>query len=58
MILGIDMSAKWLLCTSKSAVKLGQLPSRDIIPIISEIHPVDSLPHSKDKASFGGLCWQ
>lgn len=46
---------KWLLCT---AVKPGQVSCRDSTHTIREVHPVDSLPHSKDRASFLGLFWQ
>lgn len=46
---------KWLLGT---AVKPGQVSCGDIIPTVREIHPVDSLSHSKDRASFLGLFWQ
>lgn len=50
MILGIDMSAKWLLRTSKNAVKPWQSSCGDVTPTVSEILPVGSLPHSKDRA--------
>ena len=52
------MSAKHLLRKSKNCYESWQISFMDILPAFSEMHPVGSLPRSKDRVSFLGLFWQ